>query len=128
MKHHFLSLLILSCGFLIAAPLDKRDSVSSQKEQDISKVYDLYISALSKVTLKKDEVKVPISMISAESEEYYVIEHTYYISANELRGFSIAIPKNQSQKKQKLLEVSADLKIKDLSVKQGIHIITLESI
>ena len=100
--------------------VEKVISAKPAEERYVSNAYDVFLMALSKKQMSKSLVDFPVSLCK-ESGDVFLLERAYYISPNEMRGFSLAFPKSTVRKKGGHIIGIVDLSLKEYELRQGIH-------
>jgi hypothetical protein len=119
--------ILLAATLLASISLNAQDSHATKtiqatpaEEAAISAAYDAYIAAISLRVVPKESIDYPLSLIT-ESPENFILERSYYISPNELRGFGLAIPKRLARKQGNRLKGMQDLVFRSEERRQGLH-------
>jgi hypothetical protein len=118
--------MLLTSGF--AADMDhvaKMISADPKDEAMISDAYDAFLTLLSAHEIKAGEIKYP-TRITERRENGIIIEHAFYVSPNELRGFSLFIPKNCVVEKDGTLISTATLVLESEEMRQGLRYLVLK--
>ena len=104
--------------------VEKTVRITEANERYVAKAYDAYLLVIAKRPIPKDFINFPVALL-LERPEYFILERAYYITPNELRGFSLAIPKPLMKKIDDRVQATKDLELDKESVHQGIHAIVL---
>lgn len=105
--------------------VEKMIRVADKNERYVASAYDAYLTLLVKKSVSKDKIYFPIELL-IDRPEYFVLERAYYISPNEMRGFSLALPKKAVKTSDGRVQATSDLAVEEESIHQGIHVLVLK--
>ncbi len=105
--------------------VEKMIRVADKNGRSVASAYDAYLTLLVKKSISKDKIDFPTELL-IDRPEYFVLERTYYISPNEMRGFSLALPKKAVKASDGRVQSTSDLALKEESIHQGIHVLVLK--
>jgi len=100
-------------------------AAESKDETMISDAYDTFLALISDHEIKAGELKYP-ARIADHRDNGVIIERTYYVSPNEMRGFSLFIPKDCVTEKGEILISTAALVIESEETRQGVRCLMLK--
>ena len=97
--------------------------VPGEMESSLANLCDVIIGV--KIGDPLPAIAVGANAVTKEHESFYLIERSYYISQNELRGYLVSVPKASARVKDGSLSLRG-LTVKDVTFKQGIKIVSLQ--
>lgn len=96
-----------------------------EDERYVDSLYNAFLLAVGKKELPKGCFRVPQHFATLNGD-YYIFERGYYISQNNLRGFSLSIPKNCVLVEEGTITPSCALAVSSRDGKQGQEIVVLK--
>jgi hypothetical protein len=105
--------------------LERMIAADPKEEAMISDAYDLFLTLMASREIKAGELKYP-AKLAIRNVGGIIIERAFYVTPNEMRGFSFFIPKDCVAEKDGVLISTVALAIERDEMKQGIRCLVLK--